>query len=71
MPMKWEKSETAEIWRWKKSDNTVVIHINKFNGTFEVSVIRSISSAGMGLTANGFDSLEEAQEWAALMLRED
>ena len=71
MPMKWEKSETAEIWRWKKSDNTVVIHINKFNGTFEVSVIRSISGAGMGLTANGFDSLEEAQEWAALLLRED
>ena len=49
----------------------MVIHINKFNGTFEASVIRSISSAGMGLTANGFDSLEEAQEWAALLLRED
>ena len=59
------------MWRWTKSDNTVVIHLNKFNGTFEVSVVRSINSAGMGLNAGGFDSLEEAQEWAALMLRED
>ncbi len=71
MPMNWEQSKTGEMWRWKKSDNTVVIHLNKFNGTYQVSVIRSIQSAGMGLSAEGFDSLEEAQEWAALLLRED
>lgn len=71
MPMKWEQSETAEMWRWTKRDNTVVIHLNKFNGTYEVSVVRSIASAGMGLNAGGFASLEEAQEWAALLLRED
>ncbi len=71
MPMKWEPSQTGEMWRWKKNDNTVVIHLNKFNGTYQVSVIRSISSAGMGLSAEGFNSLEEAQEWAALLLRED
>ena len=71
MPMKWEQSKTGEMWRWKKSDNTVVIHLNKFNGTYEVSIVRSISSAGMGLTTGGFDSVEEAQEWAALLLRED
>ncbi|MCY4623787.1 MAG: hypothetical protein OXC99_02090 [Chloroflexi bacterium] len=71
MPMKWEQSQTGEMWRWKKNDNTVVIHLNKFNGTYQVSVVRSISSAGMGLSAEGFDSLEEAQEWAALLLRED
>lgn len=71
MPMNWEQSTSGEMWRWKKSDNTVVIHLNKFNGTYQVSVIRSIQSAGMGLAADGFDSLEEAQEWAALLMRED
>ena len=71
MPMKWEQSETAEMWRWTKSDNTVVIHLNKFNGTYEVSLIRTIWDKGMGLNAGGFESLEDAKEWAALMLRED
>ncbi len=71
MPMKWEQSKNGEMWRWKKSDNTVVIHLNKFNGTYDVSIVRSISGAGMGLSASGFDSAEEAQEWASLLLRED
>ena len=71
MPMKWEQSKNSEMWRWKKSDNTVVIHLNKFNGTYDVSIVRSISGAGMGLSASGFDSVDEAQEWAALLLRED
>ena len=71
MSMNWEQSKSGEMWRWTGWDNTVVIHLNKFNGTYEVSVVRSISSAGMGLNAGGFDSVEEAQEWAALLLRED
>ena len=62
MAMKWEKSEVSEMWRWTKSDNTVVIHINKFTGTYEASVIRTIWEKGMGLSATGFDSLEDAQE---------
>ena len=71
MPMKWEEFRNGQMWRWKKGDNTVVIHLNKFNGTYQVSVIRSIQSAGMGLTADGFDSVDEAQEWAELLLREE
>ena len=71
MPMKWEEFRNGEMRRWKKGDNTVVVHLNKFNGTYEVSIVRSIGGAGMGLTTGGFDSVDEAQEWAELLLREE
>ena len=71
MPMKWEKDDLTDLWRWKKGDNTAVIHRNSTTRAYDVSVIRSVWSSGMGLTATGFGSVEDAQRWAALLLRED
>lgn len=71
MPMNWEKSDAGEMWRWMKAGSTAVIHLSKTRGTYEVSIIHASFDMGMGLNVGGFDSVKEAQEWAALLLRED
>ena len=71
MAMKWEAFPNLEMWRWKKSDNTAVIHYNSYTRTYDISLIRSIWNSGMGLSAFGFKSLEDAQAWASLITREE
>ena len=53
MPMKWEQSSSGEMYRWKKNDNTVVIHLNKFNGTYQVSVVALHQQRGHGALRGG------------------
>ena len=66
--MEWKKSEIGQIWHWSDSSSRkAVVHFNLHTSRYDVALIRGILDGGAGVSAQGFRTLEAAQEWARLM----
>lgn len=70
--MEWKKSEVGPIWYGSQGSgvtrNKAVIHYNEYTHYYDVAVRKQVYEAGSGVSAQGLRTLEEAQEWARLMM---
>lgn len=70
--MEWQKSEVGQIWHWSHDSavthDKAIIHYNEYTRCYDVAIRKQVYEAGVGVSAQGFRTLEEAQEWARLMM---
>lgn len=67
--MEWRKLETSPIWYKSQNTRTAVIHYNEYTRCYDVSVAILFGyDGGTSISAQGFRTLEEAQEWVRLMV---
>ena len=70
--MEWQKSEVGPIWYGSHDSGVTrykaVIHYNEYTHYYDVAVRKQVYEAGAGVSAQGLRTLEEAQEWALLMM---
>ena len=68
----WEKSEKGELWSFVRSPSSArsaAIHLNFQTGMYDASVVLDMfNGGGAGVTGQGFNTLEEAQEWAHIII---